>query len=172
MWLVHSTSMTLLDHMYAHVNKPGHYVFADSTYCHCLHFSTSYEPHLFILTEPYSLICNSYRGKIWENRKISFDLHALHHFYIICCNLPVLCLMPTCRSSHEHFGWHLGEIVSFWGLLSQSEQIWVIWGPMCPSDLTLHFLLHPWCHLNENSKFLEILSKPTGQIFEISHQAT
>ena len=99
--------------------------------------------------------------------------HAVHQRNAILQNVTYALLHPTdfCEISRSHAGPPYYEphiqvslqkcpwwpVMGFWGLITQSEQIWIIWGliMMCSSEEILHFFLYPWCHPNENRKFLE-----------------
>ena len=54
------------------------------------------------------------------------------------------------------------RLCSFWGLITQSEQIWIIWCLMCPSEQIMHFFPHPWCHPNENGNIWNICPNLRG----------
>ena len=56
----------------------------------------------------------------------------------------------------------------FWGLITQSEQIWIIWGLMCSSKQILHFFLYPWCHLNKGLVQKEMARRREGILWVTS----
>ena len=62
-----------------------------------------------------------------------------------------------------------------WGQFEGLDIRFLVGGAVCTFNIidpNFALFAAPWCYLNENGDFLEILSKLKGQIFEISHQAS